>query len=240
MPYVRRRRLAPRRRPNMRRRRIYRPRLMKSSLQLHAPKKFVSTFSLPIDSFGAGTHADGYNRQRLDVSLFDIPIFANLYTLYGQFAITSVKLTYVPIYNSSTGTAGQSVPNIAIAEDKNSDVALTYTAIQHQDNMKTFSSARKWSMFFKKPRPLLYQWNGGNAPVKTITPAKQIHWLSPASPAQSDPSTGLSHTFAQMCVEDMKGIAANATATVGTLYYKVYLVCKEQRVATNVNGEPIA
>lgn len=217
----------PRRR-GMYRRRMYRPRISKS-IQLHAPKKFTSTWSLPIDSFGAGTHVDGYNRQLLSVKLSDLPIFPTLFSIYGQFAITSVKLTYVPEYNSSTGGAGNSVPTIAFAEDKDTDVAQTYTVLKGQDNMKTFSSARKWSVFIKKPRPALYQQDSGGAQVKTITPAKQIHWLSPKRVAV-DPASDLTHLYGQMCVEDVKGVAPTQSLTIGTLYFKVYIACKEQRL----------
>ena len=210
-------------------RRNYKPRISKS-LALHAPKTFCSTWSLPVDSFGAGTHVDGYNRQRLDIKLSDIPIFPTLFGLYGQFAITSVKLTYVPEYNVSTGTAANSVPNIAFAEDKDTEAAQTYTVLKGQDNMRTFSSARKWSVFIKKPRPLLYQQNLAGAAVKTIVRSKDIHWLSPKAVA-ADPAADLAHLYGQMCVQDIKGIAPLANATVGTLYFKVYLAVKEQRLA---------
>lgn len=228
MPYVRRRKTAPRRKPTMRRRRIYKPRYNKSQ-SVHAPKKFVSTWSVPVDSFGTGTHADDYNRLRLDVRLSDAPIFPSLFAMYGQFAITGVKLTYVPEYNSSTGTAGNTVPNIAFAEDKDTEQAQTFTALRAQDNLKEFSSGRKWSVFIKKPRPLLFQQNLGGQAIKTITPSKGLHWLSPRAVAE-DPSADLVHLMAQMCVQDIKGIAPLAVTTVGRLYYKMYIAVKEQRI----------
>lgn len=223
------------------RRRTYgRRRYVRSSARaLHAPKRFTSTYSQAVVSYGSGAHADSFDRNRLATSLRDCPIFPNLFTLYGQFAITGVKVTYVPDYNSSTGSAGNSIPNIAFAEDKNSDTALTYTALEHQDNVKLYSSARRWSRYIKNPRPLLYQQDTAGTKLKTITPGRQIHWLSPASIAATDPAASLVHLFGQMCVEDIKGIAAAETLTVGTLYYKVYLVCKEQRVATNVSIQEV-
>lgn len=209
-------------------RRMYKPRMSKA-VALHAPKQFTCTWSLPIDSFGAGTHVDGYNRQLLSVRLSDLPIFPTLFGLYGQFAITSIKLNYVPEYNVSTGTAANSVPNIVFAEDKDTDVAQTYTVLKGQDNVRTLSSARKWSAFIKKPRPALYQQNAAGERVKVIQRGKEIHWLSPKAVA-ADPASDLVHLYGQMCVQDIKGIAPLANATVGTLYFKVYIACKEQRL----------
>jgi len=209
-------------------RKMYKPRISKG-VRLHAPKTFCSTWSLPIDSFGAGTHVDGYNRQLLTVKLSDLPIFPTLFSLYGQFAITSVKLTYIPEYNVSTGTAANSVPTMAFAEDKDTDVAQTWTVLKGQDNLKTFSSARKWSVFIKKPRPALYQQDAAGAQVKTIIKSKDIHWLSPKRVA-ADPAADLTHLYGQLAVEDIKGIAPLANAVVGTMYFKVYLAVKEQRL----------
>lgn len=209
-------------------RKMYKPRMSKS-IKLHAPKTFCSTWSIPIDSFGSGTHVDGYNRQLLTVKLSDLPVFPTLFSLYGQFAITSVKVSYIPELNVSTGTAGNSVPTMAFAEDKDTDVAQTWTILKGQDNLKTFSSARKWGVFIKKPRPALYQLDAAGAQVKTISKSNDIHWLSPKRVA-ADPASDLQHIYGQLAVEDIKGVAPLASTTIGTMYFKVYLAVKEQRL----------
>jgi len=227
MPYKKfvrrpRRKMAPRRR-------AYRPRMVKGR-SLHSPKSFTSTFSLTeVIASPYGTHSDGFSRNLLSVKLTDIPIFTNLWTLYSQFAITSVKIMYKSQLNnafSGPGGGAAALANILYAEDKDSDTAITPKQLQSQDNCRNFTSSRGFTMFTKKPRPLLYQSTSTGGLIKVISKSKDIHWLTPAN-SVDDPAALLPHVFGQMCVEDITG--ATADTGVGELWIKVYLAVKEQR-----------
>lgn len=230
MPLYRRRRMVRRPRRKMMRRRPYR---IPRSVGLHAPKKFTSTFLLDtVVADPYGTHTDGYNRRALSVTLDDIPIFSNLYTLYSQFAITSIKLMYKPKINIAAAGAAPTaaIANILFAEDKDNYAALSPLQVRSQDNCRNFVSSRGWSAFVKKPRPLLFQQDQDGNPVQVISKAKDIHWLSPKSVA-SDESL-LKHLFGQICVQDVTG--ADEAVGVGELWCKVYLAVKEQRKSAAV------
>lgn len=216
----------------LRRRRPYR---IPRSVGYHAPKKFTSTFLLKnVVASPYGTHTDGYSRNLLSVSLNDCPIYTNLYSLYGQFAITSVKIMYKPKINIAAAGAAPTaaLANILFAEDKDSDTAKTQLVVRSQDNCKNFISSRGWSHFIKKPRPALYQQDEEGLLVKTISKAKDIHWLSPQTALPTDTSARLPHVFGQMCVEDITG--ADEDVGVGELWCKVYVAVKEQRKTASV------
>lgn len=227
MPLYRRRRMVRRPRRKMMRRRPYR---IPRSVGYHAPKKFTSTFLLDkVVADPYGTHTDGFNRRALSVRLDDIPIFSNLYTLYSQFAITSIKLMYKPKINvASDATA--CIANILFAEDKDNPNALSVLQLKSQDNCRNYVSSRQWSAFIKKPRPLLFQQDTDGNKIQVISKAKDIHWLSPKS-VGSDESL-LDHLFGQICVEDVTGTAE--AVGVGELWCKVYLAVKEQRKSAAV------
>jgi len=199
-------------------------------MQLHAPKKFTCQFKLlDVNASPFGTHPDGYARNRLSVHLNQIPIYSQLFALYGQFAIAGIKFTYRPKINStSPDGAGIPASNLLYAEDKNSSAALAATALYGQDNMKTFVSTRGWSKYVSKPRPNLYQLVAGEELVKTITPARQLHWLTPNNATNTDPASMLPHLAAQLCVQDITGAVGEVGQ--GELWAKVYLLCKEQRI----------
>jgi len=224
MPIYRRRRMV--RRP--RRKMMRRPYRINRSARNHAPKSFCSTFKLlDVNADPYGTHTDGYARNALSVTLGDIPIFSNLYTLYSQFAITSVKLSYRPKVNIAAAGAAPtaSIAELLFAEDKSNYAALSALQVRSQDNCRTLVASRNWGTFIKKPRPLLFQTNYDDQQVQVITKAKDIHWLSPNSVGA--PETTIKHLFGQLCVSDVTGTAE--TIGCGELWCKVYLAVKEQR-----------
>lgn len=226
MPLYRRRKLVRRPRRMMKRRRPYR---IPRSVGLHAPKKFTSTFKLQdVTASPFGTHTDGYTRNLLSVSLNQIPLYTNLYTLYGQFAITSVKIMYKPKINIAAAGAAPTacLANILYAEDKDSDFALSPLQVRSQDNCRNYISSRGWGAYIKKPRPVLYQKDVDGASVRVISKARDIHWLSPEVAGSEDAASKLEHIFGQMCVEDVTG--ADDNVGVGELWCKVYLAVKEQ------------
>lgn len=219
----------PRRRM-MRRRRPYR---IPRSVGLHAPKKFTSTFLLDdVNASPYGTHTDGFARNALSVSLADIPIFSNLYTLYSQFAITSIKLMYKPKINVAAAGAAPtaSLANLLYCEDKDNYNPLSALQIRSQDNCRNYISSRGWGAFVKKPRPLLFQQDSSGNQIQVISKAKDIHWLSPKT-VDSD-EANLKHLFAQLAVEDITG--TDGVVGVGQLWCKVYLAVKEQRKSAAV------
>lgn len=211
-----------------RRRATYRPRKSKG-YAYHAPKKFESEFKiLDVNAEPFGSHADGYSRNKLSVSLAKIPIFTNLRTLYRQFAITSVKLMYRPKVNMSDG--GISLAQLLFVEDKDSDIAISPLQARSEDNCRVLTCNRPWKHFIKMPRPLLYQQSADGNPVKVIQRAKELHWLSPES--EGDVPSNLEHLFGQLCVSDVTG--ATDDVGVGELWCKVYFSCKEQRKANAI------
>lgn len=223
--------LAPRRKytrkPRVaRRRRVYRPRMIKGR-SYHAPKRFTSTFKL-LDVIASpyGTHPDDYTRNTLSVSLQDMPIFTNLHSLFGQFAITGVKLTYRPTITSYNSTIAGTIasPQLLFAEDKNQLVPLSPLQMRSQDNCRTFSASRGWSKYIRNPRPLLYQQDLGQQQLKVIQRSREINWLTPEQ--VNGPEANLRHLMAQLCVQDVTG--ATGEVGVGELWAKVYVVCKEQ------------
>jgi len=201
---------------------------MKSSSRISAPKKFTSTFKLlDVVASPFGTHADGFTRHSLHVSLTDMPIWTNLHSLFRQHAITGVKLTYRPTITAYTSEAGGSIaaPQLLYAEDKNNFTPLSPFQVRSQDNCKTLMASRGWSKYVAKPRPNLFQSDATlGVAYKTISKAQDIHWLSPA--LSTDPESTLPHLMAQFCVQDVTG-AVNDVG-IGELWAKVYVVCKEQ------------
>lgn len=211
-----------------RKRNTYRPRKSKG-YAYHAPKKFTAEFKiLDVNADPYATHADGFSRNKLSVKLSDIPIFANLQTLYRQFAITSVALRYRPKLTQAFGGAATNTAAVAqmlYCTDKDSEVAISPLQARSQDDCRVLTSNRPFKAFVKMPRPALYQWTGDDNPIKVIQRAKEIHWLSPAS--VDDAASNLEHLFGQLCVSDVTG-AAEAVG-VGEMWCKVYFSVKEQR-----------
>lgn len=226
MPIYRRRRMV--RRP--RRKMMRRPYRIPRSVRNHAPKSFTSTFKmLDVTASPYGTHTDGYTRNALSLALKDIPIFSNLYTLYSQFAITSVKLSYRPKVNiAAAGTAPTAaIAQLLYAEDKDNWEPLSPLQLRSQDNCRTLVANRSWGTFVKKPRPLLFQKDIDGRSIQVISKAKDIHWLSPQSNSDEDGAAIMSHLIGQLCVSDVTG--ADDNVGCGELWCKVYLVVKEQR-----------
>jgi len=224
MPLYRRRRMV--RRP--RRKMMRRPYRIPRSVRNHAPKSFVSTYKLAdLVASPFGTHTDGFSRFTLATTLTDIPIFSNLYTLYSQFAITSVKLSYRPKINVAAAGAGAtaSIAQMVYAEDKDNYNPLSVLQVRSQDNCRTLVANRNWNTFVKKPRPLLFQQDAGGNQIQVISKAKDIHWLSPKSVGASE--TTIPHLIGQLCVSDITGTEDDVG--IGELWCKVYLAVKEQR-----------
>lgn len=174
-----------------------------------------------------GTHTDGYTRNTLSLQLRDIPIFSNLYTLYSQFAITSVKLSYKPKINIAAAGAAPTaaIAELLYAEDKDNLTPLSPLQVRSQDNCRTLVANRSWGTFVKKPRPILFQQNQYGNPVQVITKAKDIHWFSPKEVASYE--SAIDHVIGQLCVSDVTG--AEDDVGCGELWCKVYLAVKEQR-----------
>jgi len=215
-------------------RKSYRPR-RRLGAAYHAPKKFESLFKLK-DVIAApyGTNPDGYTRNSLSVRLQDIPIFDNLFTLYKQFAITSVKVMYRPNLTQAFGGAATNtaaVSQILYVEDKDSVAPISPLQARSEDNCRVLTSNRPFKAFTKMPRPLLFQLNNANEQIKVIDKAKSIHWISPSGSSDT-PESELPHLFAQMCVGDVTGAADNIG--VGELWCKVYMSVKEQRKSAAV------
>jgi len=219
-------------------RRAYRPRYNKSRQSVHAPKKFVSQFKLlDVNASPYATHSDGYSRNLISLTLNQIPIFANLRTLYGQFAITSVSIQYRPKLNVST--TAYPVAQIMYAANKEDETALSPLQVRSDDNCRVLVSSRGFSAFVKKPRPAMYQMNAAGDPIKVISKSSDVHWLSADVIGSAEPV--LPHLLGQMCVSDVTGV--EGAIGVGELWCKVYLACKEQRktlgVGVDISGNPI-
>lgn len=193
----------------------------KSGLRLHAPKSFVSSFKYSdVIADPYGTHMDGYQSNKLSLSLTDVPLFAKLSGLYRQFAITSVKFEYRPV--ATVALASLPASQLLVAEDKDSPIAIPAKNLLSQDNCRKYTSTRTWRMFVKKPRPALFQQDASGNPIKVIGNAKQIHWLSTSVEAD----TTLEHLCGQMAVQDITG--ASEDTRQGELWVKVYIAAKEQ------------
>lgn len=225
MVYIRRRprrALRPRRMARRYRRTFGGRRLaIRNNPRVHAPKMFVGSFKLfDIIADPFGTHPDGYRRYALNVELGMHPLYDTLSGIYRQFCISSVKFDYRTVANSTDALLPAS--NMIYVEDKDSNAARSVAALLSQDNTRKYVSNRNFSAFVSKPRPDLWQADVLGAPIKTITPANQLHWLSSSNVA----SRGLQHLAGQLCVQDITG--ATGDTRQGELWCKMYILAKEQ------------
>lgn len=216
-PRSRRPRRAPRRRPARRYRK-------KSSPRLHAPKKFVATFKYQdVIAQRSGTNAGGWQRNLLYVDYSMLPISSELAALYRQFSITGVSFEYRPTNTvpNELGVLDNFVTQMMFVRDKDSDIAINVSQATSQDDVINTTTARRWTKYCGKPRPLIYQLDGAGAPVKITPPAKETNWLS----TRIGTNSGLKHLAAQMLVQDSPG---TTDAKQGELWCKMYVVMKEQ------------
>lgn len=212
----------------------------------HAPKNFCETIkfkqviSQPASSGAGGTVVD------LSFPAQILPLLnGNLTSIYRQFNIRGVKITYQPSYNNYPQTAGVAqAPKIYMVEDKTVVVpdnsSVNVEALLMQDNARVLSPFRKWSQYVKFPKPLTMsttdEYGGSMTPMLTAvqTPSNRPLWLSlQAQAGFSDevPGTTVPHLIGRMVADDNNSAFA---ITLGTLYYKVYYSVKEQTAPTTI------
>lgn len=238
MPYVRRRRTAPKRRPNMRRARRYIPR-RKFGSRLHAPKAFTCMLKVSdVIAPANGLLPDGIQAYNLKVKFSSLPISAQIRDLFRQVALTGVKVIYKTTNPNPTTWAvdplgdDSQLPhpsvNMYYVEDKDTENELTATQFKSQDNTKRLVSHRNFSHYVRKPRPALYQQDGGGNRLKVIDSANQLHWISTNSSYGID----LYHLHSQFAVEELPNTVPLLTGgqKQGELWLKLYLVAKEQNI----------
>lgn len=229
--YRRRPRRMMRRKPGMRYRRG------PSRASLHAPKQFCEVFKLyDLVSPGQGGAAStGYNFAIQGNSLINLR--TALTDVFKQFAITAVKLMYIPAYNNYPLVPGTAIaPHIYFAEDKSTSVVDTPTgptgvaAMLQQDNVRILDSSKRWSAFIKNPRPFLESYNsnaagaGSHTPVQP--PSRGIQWLTTQTDDLAYSGLVVDH-LNSICVVEQNNSAVNITT--GTVWAKVYYACKEQQ-----------
>lgn len=202
-----------------------------SRYQFHAPKHFTEVIRLgdlvspPSGSIPAGFNfpIEGQLINNLNGAIFDV---------FRQFAITGIKLMYLPAYNTYPLVAGVAfIPKIFYSEDKSSYVPDNSSGnidrMLQQDNLKILDSSKKWSHYISKPRPWLNQANGGSMTATPVQqPAKQLQWLTTKEEIGVG-SSGMTvpHLHSSLVVDaNNSGVGI----TTGTLWARVYYCCKEQ------------
>lgn len=232
--YVRRRKVVKGRRMYGRKR--YTRRIPRSSI--HAPKKFCCMYKVTdVIAPAFGLLPGGLQVYNLKTKYTSLPINAQITALYRQVALTGVKVIYRttnPTPNQvATGTADPSqyaTPsvNCFFVEDKDTENDLAPVQFRSQDNVKRLVSHKNFAHYIAKPRPALYQMDGGGNRLKVIDSSRQLHWISTNSTFGID----LSHLHSQFAVEELSDLVPLETGgqKQGELWLKVYLIAKEQNV----------
>jgi len=84
-----------------------------------------------------------------------------LKTIFGRYCITGVKFTFIPYYTQSIAGAGQVANRVVYAINRDpTDVAQSEDDIVRQDDAKFTNTTRKFSIYVKHPKPVLYSTAG--------------------------------------------------------------------------------
>lgn len=210
-----------RRKPAYRKRRLPMRRYPRQNPYM--PKKFTETCYLQdIISPVSTASPNGYV---LNVKLNDLINPTALASVYQQYAITGVKLTYIPKYNTSRIDAdeGIEIPTMFYAENKiNNSVPATAVELMQEDNVKLLRPYSRFSTYIAKPKPILNQIDAQNSTTQVTvqTGTKWLTWLP-----MTEFGANISHQAARIVVPANN---SGSAFTLGTWYAKIYYLMKEQ------------
>jgi len=115
-----------------------------------------------------------------NISYLNVPALTAIPALYGRYAITGVKWTFIPAFTQSVQAGGTPTSRVCYAINRDPQDNLTGEAdIVRQDDCKFTNSTRKFSVYVKNPRPCLavtavQNTNNGLLPTQYPTPNSAI------------------------------------------------------------------
>lgn len=195
----------------------------------HAPKHFTEVIKIQdVVSPAAGGAPQAVNGALTGNAIQNLR--NDLHDVFEQFTVLAVKLFYLPAYNTYPLVAGTAIiPRIYMSENKARPVPpATVANMLQMDNLRILDSSKRWSMYIKRPRAWLEQYNliqTQHTPV--APPAKQVQWLDTAPDTGAGDSGLLVQWISAIGLVEPNNSAVNITT--GTLWARVYYACKEQQ-----------
>lgn len=219
MPY--RRRTTFRRRRPMTRKRSYRRKFSSRRVKSRGNQRIYyfkrSTNLAPVVAQSTTTDTIQYYSFRLD----DLPDYSELTTLYDQYQIAAVKLSFIPLYNMATlnegmsgNTAGNSNFNFSIRSASALDYDGAQSGVTGMQDLREYQTY-KWKSYprihsrYLRPKAIM-SYEGVSAAVPYVLPGRSSPWFNTGS------ATNVTYGGLWFAVD-----AVNSAPLVGQTLYKV-------------------
>jgi len=100
--------------------------------------------------------ACSFNDISTNISYMNVPAITAIPALFGRYAITGVKWTFIPAYTQSVQAGGTPTSRVCYAINRDpQDVLTGESDIIRQDDCKFTNTTRKFSVYVKNPKPTL-------------------------------------------------------------------------------------